>query len=807
MSGIHVATAINCGEDVVSAEPIDFTAALEGTAANLHLHRPAPRTFHASSQLYICKPSRLTLPANDAGIGAAFPKKFDVIETFNLVDTVGLLNVLCAAAPLLKLAPRSILNTASRDLLKRGRAPREQLAHDACMDLSFLAALLEISPLWDVVPWSPLSLFSPKDFDMDDLSGFDALGVVTSWVPTAIQHKRTPGAWPVEEAESPTGKPFRADRKSVMSVLVSLQTRIVKQIQSIAHYGFLDPNKRAVVAAVKSSEAVDMPLSQYTMLTLARIIYATYSSIISRVCRSRGLRSSTASYTSGASNVALPAGSLPRGDGESGAGSAYLAIAEARGGGRAPRATSTGDAEMVTFGKSRKAVTRMLQCLMLRYVESTAPAATKLLRSKWEHFNVVEVPRRRATDIAVVFMVPVVALYTSPRQSLRESYARAAGRWHRAYRLGASLGDGPGIDRLRSRGRIAGPPTQRLARQLRSTQCPVVDLDISFGPVIASEARLKIARKSSWIKMTVPVAHPSRHGLTPDGVLPLSAPDYTTLLGLPRVALDKLAAVKPSDRDDLCWSPEHLFHSISPTERFKSPPIFDIKKLINDMLMVMLGRDENSGTRGIMWFGLTDDIIDSIGSHRGVTLAVTDVFFDPDSASVVLDVGIAYMPPKAPRAMVKLWEALQRGKPAKMSRARNGDITRLAAKLASYLASGPHAEDAQYFHRAAISVPFAPDVMGVDTATSDPKEEMKRERPLAPEIHTLDDLQPAPQSEDFCQLIAHANVQASKEIRGSSPTIAECHAISQLADEFGTGTSPKEAALVDVACARWSRRS
>ncbi|RKO87070.1 hypothetical protein BDK51DRAFT_39642 [Blyttiomyces helicus] len=111
------------------------------------------------------------------------PRKFDVIESANLVDTIGLLNVLSATAPLLKPAPRSVINTASRDLLKRGVTPPR------------------ISPLCDIVPWSPRSLLTDARAICYNkkMEEFDAPGVVTSWFTTAIHHGRSPGAWPVAE--------------------------------------------------------------------------------------------------------------------------------------------------------------------------------------------------------------------------------------------------------------------------------------------------------------------------------------------------------------------------------------------------------------------------------------------------------------------------------------------------------------------------------------------------------------------------------------------------------------------------------
>ncbi|RKO90953.1 hypothetical protein BDK51DRAFT_47983 [Blyttiomyces helicus] len=298
------------------------------------------------------------------------------------------------------------------------------------------------------------------------------------------------------------------------------------------------------------------------------------------------------------------------------------------------------------------------------------------------------------------------------------------------------------------------------------------------------------------------------------------APFGTTLLGVPRVALDILPAVRKSNKDFVRWTREDLLLSISPTERrINVPGLFDLKYSINTMPMVTAVKSDVLDLQGIVWYLLIEDIIDPFEGHRGGIFAITN--FDADSSSVVLDVGIAIVPRKAPAPIVKLWEVLKCGQPAAMTvsrlrlvgidlwfkmirafvkQARTGNSTRLPAKLEAYLASGPLAEAAHYFQRTAISVLFAQEVVGLDVTALDLMEDVKHRRPLVPvelapmpapivdsatrnkelESHEvsmwfrrLDDQLPSTMSDDFRQFVSLTNVLARNEIIGSNPSVTK----------------------------------
>lgn len=70
---------------------------------------------------------------------------FDVIDTSNLLDHVGILNVLPAAVPLLRRSPCSVMYTES--LLRASRNPKNSLEQMLCSDVKTMSLLLAISPV------------------------------------------------------------------------------------------------------------------------------------------------------------------------------------------------------------------------------------------------------------------------------------------------------------------------------------------------------------------------------------------------------------------------------------------------------------------------------------------------------------------------------------------------------------------------------------------------------------------------------------------------------------------------------------
>ena len=87
----------------------------------------------------------LTLDGGDYDLSDGAPTSFNVIETSNIMDHIGLLNVLVAALPLLSPDPSATLFTEA--LLYTGRDATKNLTTQFCADVSTISLLLDLSPI------------------------------------------------------------------------------------------------------------------------------------------------------------------------------------------------------------------------------------------------------------------------------------------------------------------------------------------------------------------------------------------------------------------------------------------------------------------------------------------------------------------------------------------------------------------------------------------------------------------------------------------------------------------------------------
>ena len=87
----------------------------------------------------------LVLDGGDYGRTDGAPTSFNVIETSNIMDHIGLLNLLIAALPLLSPAPSATLFTEA--LLYTGDDPTKSLAIQFCTDVSTMGLLLDLAPI------------------------------------------------------------------------------------------------------------------------------------------------------------------------------------------------------------------------------------------------------------------------------------------------------------------------------------------------------------------------------------------------------------------------------------------------------------------------------------------------------------------------------------------------------------------------------------------------------------------------------------------------------------------------------------
>ncbi|KAI0630923.1 hypothetical protein C8Q77DRAFT_1062112 [Trametes polyzona] len=118
------------------AEATAFCKALRGFRAS-HMLNPGIPIAQFKTQL-------LRLFAEEYVDGGA-PAAFNVIETSNLIDHVGLLNVLIAAAPLLAPSPTSVLYTES--LVFLGDDATKEFANLLYADIGTVGLLLDLCPI------------------------------------------------------------------------------------------------------------------------------------------------------------------------------------------------------------------------------------------------------------------------------------------------------------------------------------------------------------------------------------------------------------------------------------------------------------------------------------------------------------------------------------------------------------------------------------------------------------------------------------------------------------------------------------
>jgi hypothetical protein len=87
----------------------------------------------------------LTLDGGDYGPSGGAPASFNVIETSNVMDHIGLLNVLVAALPVLSPDPSATLFTEA--LLYTGEDATKSLTKQFCADVSTIGLLLNLAPI------------------------------------------------------------------------------------------------------------------------------------------------------------------------------------------------------------------------------------------------------------------------------------------------------------------------------------------------------------------------------------------------------------------------------------------------------------------------------------------------------------------------------------------------------------------------------------------------------------------------------------------------------------------------------------
>ena len=87
----------------------------------------------------------LVLDGGDYALGDDAPTSFNIIETSNIMDHIGLLNVLLSVLPILSPDPSSTLFTEA--LLYTGKDATKNLTEQLCADVSTISLLLDLAPI------------------------------------------------------------------------------------------------------------------------------------------------------------------------------------------------------------------------------------------------------------------------------------------------------------------------------------------------------------------------------------------------------------------------------------------------------------------------------------------------------------------------------------------------------------------------------------------------------------------------------------------------------------------------------------
>ncbi|KAI0701054.1 hypothetical protein BC835DRAFT_296067 [Cytidiella melzeri] len=113
-----------------------------------HLSGPFNAGLTADLPIKAWQASPLAFDGGDyahCDVGAGAPLSFNVIDTSNLSDHLGVLNLLLVTTPLLKRTPFSTLNTET--LLPLGKDPTRSFTSRLCGDIATMSTMLDILPV------------------------------------------------------------------------------------------------------------------------------------------------------------------------------------------------------------------------------------------------------------------------------------------------------------------------------------------------------------------------------------------------------------------------------------------------------------------------------------------------------------------------------------------------------------------------------------------------------------------------------------------------------------------------------------
>ncbi len=192
--------------------------------------------------------SLITLDDDDYGHSSSAPKHFDVIDTSNLTDHCGLLNLLVVAIPLLRQVPSSVIHTNTLLPSPENGPVSSGLPEKACADIPTLSLLLGISPTSFT---SPFTTISDKHHIPASISSSGQLNESISW---KLVSSITPGSPNIDQVFQPVL--LACDPQPLSQLLFSVYHRMFaeeNQAQAFLNLGLSTLRNQSLIRYQRAS--------------------------------------------------------------------------------------------------------------------------------------------------------------------------------------------------------------------------------------------------------------------------------------------------------------------------------------------------------------------------------------------------------------------------------------------------------------------------------------------------------------------------------------------------------------------------
>ena len=178
------------------------------------------------------------------------PLSFNVIDTSNVLDHVGLVNVLVVTAPLLRKTPSATLYTEA--LLRTGNDPSQAILEHVCGDLATMALLLGVVPLTYISQFSTCSNVHETLMMNEDAKQYHER---LAWKPIGLNGSSAPPHSLCFSPDDLAGFLFRSylhmfSNEDVTSRFQLLSLSPTRAAHAVQRSGLLNYNRRSFVLLV-----------------------------------------------------------------------------------------------------------------------------------------------------------------------------------------------------------------------------------------------------------------------------------------------------------------------------------------------------------------------------------------------------------------------------------------------------------------------------------------------------------------------------------------------------------------------------